>query len=215
MINHIDVSTVLRRTVCDLYSNLVTRPTGAAVRTEIETQVAALEGRTLTVIDFSNVNLLDFSCADEIVAKLLLRFGGGPSCADDAVPPPTHDGYFIFRGLHDAHLDAIETVLERHGLALVAESEGGAQLVGTIDEGERRAWEEVGRLGSAAAEELARVIGTSVDDARSRLDSLERRRLVMRLEESYVAIGAIGGSARADGAAADDRDAPARGEDAR
>ena len=90
MITHIDVSTVLRRTVCDLYSNLVTRPTGAAVRTEIESQLAGVRGRTLTVIDFSNVNLLDSSCADEIVAKLLLRFGcsadgtsvGG--CADSA-----------------------------------------------------------------------------------------------------------------------------------
>ena len=198
MINHIDVSTVLRRTVCDLYSNLVTRPTGAAVRTEIETQVAALQGRTLTVIDFSNVRLLDFSCADEIVAKLLLRFSGGSACADGSGPPPTHDGYFIFSGLHDAHLDAIETVLERHGLALVAESERGTQLVGIVDEGDRLAWEEVGRLGSADAEELAQAIGTSIEDARARLDALERRRLVMRLDESYVAIGGLGGAALAD-----------------
>ena len=29
MITHIDLSSVLRRTVCELYSNLVTRPTGA------------------------------------------------------------------------------------------------------------------------------------------------------------------------------------------
>ena len=209
MINHIDVSSVLRRTVCDLYSNLVTRPTGAAVRTEIETQVAALEGRTLTVIDFSNVNLLDFSCADEIVAKLLLRFSGGPPCADGSGPPPTHDGYFIFRGLHDAHLDAIETVLERHGLALVAESEEGAQLVGTVDDGDRRAWEEVCRLGSAAAEELAGAIGSSVEDTRSRLDALERRRLVMRLDGSYVAIGAIGGGAARADARPDAGDSPA------
>jgi hypothetical protein len=36
---HIDVGTVLKGTVCDLYSNLVTRPTGAAVRTAIERQV--------------------------------------------------------------------------------------------------------------------------------------------------------------------------------
>ena len=76
MINHIDVSSVLRRTVCDLYSNLVTRPTGAAVRTEIENLLAAWRGPSLTVIDFSHVNLLDFSCADEVVAKLLLRFEG-------------------------------------------------------------------------------------------------------------------------------------------
>jgi hypothetical protein len=39
---HIDVGTVLRGTVCDLYSNLVTRPTGAAVRTAIERQVKSM-----------------------------------------------------------------------------------------------------------------------------------------------------------------------------
>lgn len=39
MMVHIDVGTVLRGTVCDLYSNLVTRPTGAAVRSAIEQQV--------------------------------------------------------------------------------------------------------------------------------------------------------------------------------
>ena len=195
MINHIDVSTVLRRTVCDLYSNLVTRPTGAAVRTEIELQVSALQGRTLTVIDFSNVNLLDFSCADEIVAKLLLRFSGTPGCADGAEPPPPHDGYFLFRGLHDEHLDAIETVLERRGLALVAESAGGAQLVGIVGDGERRTWEALSRMGGVAAEDLARATGQSVEDARALLSALERRRLVMRLDESYVAIGGVGGGA--------------------
>ena len=35
--NHIDISSVLRQTLaCDLYSNLVTRSTGAAVRDQIE-----------------------------------------------------------------------------------------------------------------------------------------------------------------------------------
>ena len=48
MIRHIDLSSVLRYTVCDLYSNLVTRPTGAAVRTEIEHLVADSQGHTLT-----------------------------------------------------------------------------------------------------------------------------------------------------------------------
>ena len=104
MINHIDVSSVLRRTVCDLYSNLVTRPTGAAVRTEIENLLSAWRGPSLTVIDFSHVNLLDFSCADEVVAKLLLRFEGGA--------PPV-DAYFLLRGVREDHLDAIEAALER------------------------------------------------------------------------------------------------------
>ena len=40
MINHIDLSSVLRGAVCELYSNLVTRPTGAAVRSVIEERLA-------------------------------------------------------------------------------------------------------------------------------------------------------------------------------
>ncbi|MFL5577388.1 MAG: hypothetical protein ACJ79S_15625 [Gemmatimonadaceae bacterium] len=197
MINHIDVSTVLRRTVCDLYSNLVTRPTGAAVRTEIELQLAAAGRRTLTVIDFSNVNLLDFSCADEIVAKLLLRYGAKPAAGEGDArgrePVLPHEGYFLFRGLHDAHLDAIEAVLERHGLALVAEGAAGPLLVGAVDEGERRAWEAMSRLGAAAAEDLARVTGQSVRDAEALLEALCRRRLLMRLDESYVAVAVVAG----------------------
>lgn len=229
MINHIDVSTVLRRTVCDLYSNLVTRPTGAAVRTEIELQLAAAGRRTLTVIDFSNVNLLDFSCADEIVAKLLLRYGAtsashaGPDASRDAdrAPALPHEGYFLFRGLHEAHLDAVEAVLERHGLALVADGDAGPRLVGMVDDGERRAWETVSRLGAAAAEDLARATGQPVADAEARLDALCRRRLLMRLDESYVAVAAVAGGRRPaagsdlGGAPGGERDGAAGGEEAR
>ena len=182
MINHIDLSTVLRRTVCDLYSDLVTRPTGAAVRTGIEQQLAEMGDRTLTVIDFSHVGLLDFSCADEIVAKLLLRY-----CADQ----PPREAYFLFRGVSESHLDAIETVLERHGLAIVSqESDGSVMLIGVVNDRERSAWEAMFRLGRIAPEELAREVGLGVQQAVELLDALVRRRLVMRFAEGYVAVGA-------------------------
>ena len=75
--HHIDLSSVLRQTLaCDLYSNLVTRPTGAAVRTQIELLLGDPDAttRALTIIDFSQVSMIDFSCADEVVAKLLMRY---------------------------------------------------------------------------------------------------------------------------------------------
>jgi hypothetical protein len=190
MINHIDVSVVLRGTVCDLYSNLVTRPTGAAVRAEIEQQLAELGGRTLTVIDFTHVGLLDFSCADEIVAKLLLKYCDSADGARPRVDGPRAEGYFVFRGINDSHLDAIEAVLEHHGLALVVDrGEEGAQLVGMVGDGERRAWETVHQLGAADAKELADAAGISPDEARRVLDTLCRRRLLMRLDDVYVPIG--------------------------
>lgn len=181
MINHIDVSHVLRRCVCDLYSNLVTRPTGVAVRTEIEQLIEAAPGeRTLTVIDFTNVGLLDFSCADEIVAKLLLR------------QPAGGEGYFVFRGVSESHLDAIEAVLERHGLALVAEhaGDGRAHLVGVVDDGERSAWELASR-GVLEPAALGAAIGCDPGEAERLLDALHRRRLVMRLDGGYVVPGTL------------------------
>ena len=141
--HHIDLGTVLRGTVCALYSNLVTRPTGAAVRSEIERSIADAAGPTVTVIDFSQVTLLDFSCADEIVAKLMLRYVRPASLVADAgaAAVTAGDGYFVFRGIGDHHLDAVEAVLERHGLAIVAVVDGELRLVGELGEAERRAWE--------------------------------------------------------------------------
>jgi hypothetical protein len=189
MMRHIDLSAVLRDTVtCDLYSNLVTRPTGAAVRAQIE---ALLRGsdRALAVIDFTHVRMIDFSCADEVVAKLLLRY-----CDD--MPP--REAYFIFRGVNDAHWDAIEVVLEQRGLALLVEDEDGVALRGALTDGERRAWEVVRRRGRAVASDVAGDIGSDDTDAGRLLEALHRRRLVMLVDDGYAVVGA---HARVNGAA--------------
>lgn len=185
MMMHIDVSSVLRQTVsCELYSNLVTRPTGAAVRTQIEALLADSRERSLTVIDFSHVGMIDFSCADEVIAKLLLRYASAERMDREA--------YFLFRGVTDDHWDAIETVLERHGLALVLETDDGARVVGIVDDGERAAWEKVYELGRTAPADLASALGGRESDAEAVLDALHRRRLVMRTDEGYIAVGGIG-----------------------
>ncbi len=183
MMQHIDISSVLRQTLaCDLYSNLVTRKTGAAVRGQIEQLLgdAPADGRALTVIDFSHVSMIDFSCADEVVAKLLLRY------ADD---DQASEVYFLFRGVTEDHWDAIEAVLERHGLALALESGDDVRVVGALSDGERRAWEAAYRLGDANADDVAAETGTDGADARDMLEALWRRRLVMRVNGRYVAVG--------------------------
>ena len=182
MMHHIDLSTVLREHIaCDLYSNLVTRPTGAAVRGQIERMVSETAGeRTFTIIDFSQVAMIDFSCADEIVAKLLLRY-----TADESA-----ETYFLFRGVSDDHLDAIDAVLERHGLALVVEREQGLKLMGVLADGERDVWDLLRRTGVASVNQVARALEITVDAAEHRLSALERRRLVMRTQDRYEVVGA-------------------------
>ena len=186
MMMHIDVSSVLRQTLsCELYSNLVTRPTGAAVRTQIEALLGDSRERTLTVIDFSHVGMIDFSCADEVVAKLLLRYV--------AAEREIREAYFLFRGVTEDHWDAIEAVLERHGLALVLESADGtgAHVGGIVNDRERVAWNKVYELGRAAPADVATALGSPPSDCERLLETLHRRRLLMRLEDEYIAVGGL------------------------
>ena len=186
MMNHIDISIVLRQTLaCDLYSNLVTRSTGAAVRGQIEQLLSESRDRgiALTVIDFSQVSMIDFSCADEVVAKLLMRYS-----SDE----PPQDAYFLFRGVSGDHWDAIESVLERHGLALAVEDEDCVRVVGVLSDDERRVWDAVYRLGRVDAADVANEIDSGLDEVDRALGTLCRRRLMMRVGEQFMAVGSPG-----------------------
>ncbi|MFN8580621.1 MAG: hypothetical protein U0163_06530 [Gemmatimonadaceae bacterium] len=180
MIHYIDVSKVLRRTVCDLYSNLVTRSTGAAVRQEIENVLADVPDPSVTIIDFSSVGMMDFSCADEVVGKLLDKIHHGPS---------RREAYVLVRGVGDSHLEAIETVLERYDLAVVAESTAGEwRVVGPLEERHRRACNAVNQRGRVRAADLAPELGEAPDHLAQTLDGLCERRLVMREANDYLAL---------------------------
>jgi len=161
----IDVGQVLQRTVTSLYSHLVTRPTGRAVRMAIEAQLQSAGRRSLSLIDLSEVVILDFSCADEVVARLV----------EDSTKSLTHEAFFVFRGVHEPHRDQIESVLERRGLAAVAETEPGTfRLLGTRTDVEERVWREVERRGLVGPDEVPE-LALDAADLRAFESVLERR----------------------------------------
>jgi hypothetical protein len=170
----IDVGQLVQRSVTSLYSHLVTRPTGRAVRLAIETQLAEAGDTAFSLIDLSEVTVLDFSCADEVVAKLLLRYL-------DADRP--REAFFVFRGVRDLHRDPIEVVLERQRLAAVAQREDGVfELLGTRTDEEIEVWDLVEEQGRVNETELASVFrGPPLIKA---LDDLIERRLVFRAPTS-------------------------------
>jgi len=165
----IDVGQVLQRTVTSLYSYLVTRPTGRAVRMAIETRLQDAGERSLSLIDLSEVVILDFSCADEVVAQLLER----------SRESRTHEAFFVFRGVHEPHRDQIQQVLERRGLATVAETYADTfELLGDKTPAEDKAWGLLEERGLVRSEELDEVL--SDEEARAGLDRLLERRLAFR-----------------------------------
>jgi hypothetical protein len=182
----IDMSSVVPRSVASLYSNLVTRPTGQALRMGIESQLAELGEYCVSILDFTQVVVLDYSCADEAVAKLILRF--------QRADRPT-EAFFIARGVAEQHLEPIEAVLSRHELALVVEIEGaGYELIGVLPEAERAAWVTVQELGKAQPNEVAARVSCSEAAAAQTLEALANRRAVARAGENYVALSSMLGS---------------------
>jgi len=167
----IDVGHLVRRNVASLYSSLVTRPTGQAVRMAIENVLAEETGPvSLSVIDLSEVTIMDFSCADEVVAKLLLRF------LDEDRP---REVFFVFRGIRDLHRDPIEVVLERQTLAAVAEREsGGFELIGCTSTREAEVWSALEGRGRVRPDEVKGLL--QGDGAEEVLSRLVQRRLVFQ-----------------------------------
>ena len=177
----IDLTRLHRRTVSSFYSNLVTRPTGRAVRLGVEQQLLASGrgGTCVSILDFSQVRVLDYSCADEIVAKLLLRY----SASDRPL-----DAYFIARGLKEHHLESVEAVLERHSLLLAAEEAGSPpRLLGPADSVERGCWQEMVRRGRARLGELINATGASPARTRSVAQRFLSRRVAVELPDGALA----------------------------
>lgn len=168
MIQTIHLDRVLREAVTSPFGDLVTRPTGAAVRGRIQQAMDSATHGALTCLDFSAVRVVDFSCADEVVAKLLLG-------ADPAV-----ERYVVLHGLSEDQVEAIDYVLSHHRLAVAALPLGLPRpvVLGWASGDDRLAFDAVQDLGGGNAPRLARALAWPTARCRAILQSLARRRLV-------------------------------------
>ena len=172
MIQTIRIGTLLREAVSAPYRNLVTRPTGAAVRSRIE-EALERSGCQTAMLDFTGIELVDLSCADEVVAKLLLT--GGGAC------------FFVLQGLREDHREAIDHVLTHHRLAVAAVPPGSHEprLLGWVRSDARQAFSCLCDRGPLAAAGLARALGWIESRSRDALAELSRCRLVRSVGELY------------------------------
>jgi hypothetical protein len=170
----IDLAPILLDSVSTPYRDLVTRPTGVSVRRRVEALIAASPHPT-TQLDFGAIGLLDYSCADEIVAKLLLNGG------DD------RPRFVVLINVSETHRDAIDHVLETHRLSIVAlgAGEDGPCMLGWRTPDLLAAFEAAIRIGAGDAGRVADALGWTIERAADALQSLALRRLVQAASGTY------------------------------
>jgi len=181
VITEIDLREVLVRSLGSAHRDLVTRSTGAKVRCTIEEALSAQPADDPVVLDFSSVRVLDCSCADEVVAKLLLRRAD----SHDAGP------WFLIRGLGEGQAEEIDHVLRRRRLALVAEERGGQpRLLGEVDPSAAAAWDVLAGRGGAGAEEIAAALRLALTEAQRALEALVDAGVAREAEGRYLPLTA-------------------------
>jgi len=156
-------------------SDLVTRQSGQMIRSRIEVDIAKEENGAVIAFDFSKVGIIDYSCADEIVAKLMSRLLGGEY----------GNRYFILTGLSDSQEENIEVALERKGLAIAAEKRNGEKiLLGSLNNYLKETLDLIIKEGRLTAKELSQVMNLEANTSGTRLLNLHKKRLVKRIEET-------------------------------
>ena len=164
----IDVRTIMGAGSTPPQSNLVTRPTGQRVRRAIQSMLRSCgSARLVSVIDLTGVVVLDYSCADEVIAKLVVRHLGRDRPSD---------AFFLFRASEANHRHALHDVLERQGLAAACDLGDGYRLLGAVSADEDRAWRALELRGAISPGGLDAVVG---DDAGRLLGALAGRRLTL------------------------------------
>lgn len=172
---------ILREATGTSYRNLVTRPTGVAVRDRV-VQTLQQAARAQAVLDFSRIGLVDFSCADEVVAKLVKALHELPVSR------------VVLSGVRDDHAEAIDHALARHGLVVIALEEVGAlpTLLGEVPGDWRAAFTMLASLPERwSVERTAIALTWPLPRTRLALEGLAACRCVLTVAPDMYEIGAL------------------------
>jgi hypothetical protein len=156
-------------------TDLVTRRSGKLIRELIERDIADEGNGEVVAIDFSGIGIIDYSCADEIAAKLISRL----------VNNEYGDRYIILAGLNENQKENIEVALERKDLAVMAEMKGGERaLLGNLHNYLRDTLDVIRKKGRITAKELSDMKKVGTNTSGTRLLNLHKKRLVKKTDEN-------------------------------
>ena len=147
------------------------RSRGIRIRETIE-RILKEKGEALIVLDFSGTGSIDFSWADEVVAKMISRLWSNEY----------GDKFLVLKGLNPSQTENIGVALERKRLAILITGASGWQIIGSLNNYLIRTLQEVMKRSRLTLRELSEEEGIGMNTSGTRLLNLYKKRLVIRAE---------------------------------
>ena len=168
-----DLYKVLKEELGNGSSDLVTRQSGQTIRERIERDIVKEKDGEIISLDFSKIGVIDYSCADEIVAKLVSRL----------LSNEYGDRYIVLIGLTENQRENIEVALERKELAVMAQMRDKEKvLIGNLNKYLKDTLNLIAKKGNITAKELSEKMNLEANASGMRLLNLYKKKLVKRSE---------------------------------
>ena len=163
------------------YKDLVTRKTGRDIRGHLEERLMSSAEPCVFFLSMENVGIIDYSCADEIIAKMASALRSGSY----------GDRYFVIESLTTTHMENIDAALSRRKLsALCHRGENRWDIAGNLNSYLMETLTFVMNKGTCTVKEMAEHFQIELNTSGTRLLNLYKRRLVFRqIEESKKGAG--------------------------
>jgi hypothetical protein len=152
------------------------RSRGIRIREGLERILGEAKGSLCIVLDFSGMGSIDFSWADEVVAKMISRLWSGEY----------GEKFLVLKNLSPSQMENIGVALERKKLAVLATGAEEWQLIGSLNTYLIHTLTRVMKRRELTLRELSEEEGIEMNTSGTRLLNLYKKRLVVRVERAVM-----------------------------
>jgi len=149
---------------------LVTRRLGEKVRRNILSSLNRGTGPTSLLLDFSEIHILDYSCADELVSRMAIELNSGLY----------GEFFLLLTGLDDMLHENVAVALKQREVALMCDKEKQWHIIGSLRSYLEHGLLMLNRERVITSRELADAEGISINAACNRMNELCRQGLAYR-----------------------------------
>jgi hypothetical protein len=147
------------------------RSRGVRIREALEKILGEEKGTLRFVLDFSGMGSIDFSWADEVVAKMISRLWSGEY----------GEKFLMLKNLNSSQAENIGVALERKKLAVLNTGPEGWQIIGSLNNYLIHTLNQVMKKRQLTLRELSEEEGIEMNTSGTRLLNLYKKRLVVRV----------------------------------